>query len=114
MRRRAARGTLLRLRPGFWSGLRSGIRSGVWLGAAFAAVLTASSGCVAYRSGALPKGGGLSTQAGSSGKTVSVLVRVEYAVNGMARPLPDYLRDAWTAATFDAYRESGLFSQVRR
>jgi hypothetical protein len=35
-------------------------------------------------------------------------------VNGEARELPDYVRERWIEATLRAYRESGLFTEVRR
>ena len=46
--------------------------------------------------------------------SVAVVVRVERSVNGEAEEMPDYLRTAWIEATIEAYRSSGLFSEVRR
>ena len=73
----------------------------------------ALAGCVAYRSGPLPRGGGLRvTEKGV--KTIAVTVKVDRTVNGEPREFPDYVRERWIQATLQAYRDSGLFAEVRR
>jgi hypothetical protein len=76
--------------------------------------LASSSACVAYGTGRLPRGGGLTEAMRGGSQSVAVVVRVERTVNGAPEELPDYLRDAWIEATLDAYRCSGLFAEVRR
>jgi hypothetical protein len=70
-------------------------------------------GCIAYRDGPLPRGGGLRVQEPGT-LTIAVSVKVESSVNGMPRELPDYVRERWIEATLRAYRDSGLFAEVRR
>jgi hypothetical protein len=70
-------------------------------------------GCLAYRNGPLPRGGGLRV-AEPGTKTIAVTVKVDRTVNGEPREFPDYVRERWIEATLKAYRDSGLFADVRR
>ncbi len=82
------------------------------------AVAQLCTACIAYRSGALARGGGLTpvtaAEEDQNGPSIAVLVRVKRKVNGEDRELPANLREAWIRATVDAYRDSGLFTNVRR
>lgn len=70
-------------------------------------------GCLSYRDGPLPRGGGLRV-AEPGTKTIAVTVKVDRTVNGEPREFPDYIRERWIEATLQAYRDSGLFADVRR
>src|SRR5262245_55231475 len=70
-------------------------------------------GCLAYRDGPLQRGGGLRVEEPGT-KTIAVTVKVERTVNGEPREFPDYIRERWIEATLQAYRDSGLFADVRR
>jgi len=94
--------------------LRCPPRAGLLRTVALLLALLTTSGCIAYRSGPLPKGGGLKAASEPSEMSIAVLVRVTRTVNGEEREMPDRLREGWIRATLDAYRESGLFSEVRR
>jgi len=78
----------------------------------------AATGCLAYRGGRLPEGGvdeaAAAVAPSDARKSIAVLIRINHSVNGKPVDLPDYIRDAWLAATLDAYRSSGLFSEVKR
>ena len=88
---------------------------GRWLPALACALLVgAGGGCVSYRSGALPKGGGLVTPSDPPSKSISIVVRVSRMVNGEEGDLPDRLRESWIQATLGAYQKSGLFTDVKR
>ena len=71
-------------------------------------------GCLATRAGQLPADEILPDRSRSSGKSIALSIRVERTVNGEDRELPDHVREEWIQATLAAYRDSGLFSEVRR
>jgi len=75
--------------------------------------LLLATGCFAYRDGKLPRGGGFS--AGERGtKTIAVSVKAERKVRGLMGDFPEPLRESWIEATLQAYRDCGVFSDVRR
>jgi hypothetical protein len=67
--------------------------------------------CVAYRSGAGARS--VPQAAGTARKTIGVLIRASGSYRGQNRPLPDYIVARWRAAVLDAYRDCGLFAEVR-
>src|SRR5262245_46079783 len=71
-------------------------------------------GCFAYRSGQVPSGRALGGAAQASARTIAVSVTAERKVNGEMREFPERVREAWISATLQAYRDTGLFSEVRR
>jgi hypothetical protein len=76
-------------------------------------ILVFSSGCMSFRTGDLPRISAWPPQPAKPRTTVAVVVSGECNISGTkTAALPQFL-EVWRDQTFRAYRDSGLFSDVR-
>ena len=75
--------------------------------------LSSLSGCAAFRSGETqpPTSWPISKEPGK--QTISLLITGESSVNGTRQDVPQRMIEAWQAAAEKAYKDSGLFSDVK-
>ena len=71
------------------------------------------SGCASYREGELARLTGWPPNPPGAKQTISVHVTAEATLNGERRVVPLSILEAWRKATFKAYRDSGLFVEVK-